>query len=141
MGRYLKNRVIKSGAYAPVLPSGTSVIGPDSPVNGQIRYSNTSAQVEYYNNVKWNQVAHQGNVTIVKDSFTTTSSPTWYGPMTYSYAAGQEPNVLLFIGGVHQIPVSNYTFTGNNYVYINSSTGGSGQPVTILHNFNSTIAS
>ena len=141
MGRYLKNRELPSAAYAPVIPSGSSTIGPDSPVNGQIRYSTTSSQIEFYNNSKWNQVAHQGNVTIVKDSFTTTSTPTWYGPMSFSYTAGQEPNVLLFIGGVHQIPGTNYTFTGNNYVYINSSTGGAGQPVTVLHNFNSTIAS
>lgn len=141
MGRALKNRKIPSGAYAPVLPTGSSTLGPDNPVSGQMRYSSTSANVEYYNNAKWNQVAHQGAVTIVKDSFTTTSTPTWYGPMAYTYNSGQEPNVLLFIGGVHQIPGTNYTFTGNSYVYINSSVGGSGQPVTILHNFNSTIAS
>jgi hypothetical protein len=140
MAHSLKNRKLLSAAYAPVLPTGSSTLGPDSPVTGQIRFSSTSANVEYYNNSKWNQVAHQGNVTIVKDSFTTTSSPTYYGPMSYSYISGQETSVLMFIGGVHQIPGTNYTFAGNNYVYINSSTGGNNQPITILHNFNSTIA-
>lgn len=93
----------------------------------------------YFNGV-WAQVAKIGTVDIVKDTFTTANLQTNYGPMTYSYDAGQEANVMVFVGGVQQVPGTNYQFQGNDYVALNPTDGTSGQTITVLHNFNSTDA-
>jgi hypothetical protein len=60
--------------------------------------------------------------------------------MSYAYNSGQESNVLVFVGGVQQKPVVNYTFNGTDSIALNPSNGTAGQTITILHNFNSTDA-
>jgi hypothetical protein len=61
--------------------------------------------------------------------------------MTYSYQIGQEADVAVFVGGVHQKPGINYQFNmpANGYININPSTGGTAnQTIIIVHNLNST---
>lgn len=143
MGRYLKNTEIATGGYAVRLPVGSNTIGPDSPVDGQIRFNESTNKIEFYFSNAWNQVAKIGRVEIVKDEFITADGVTSYGPMSYSYHVAQENDVLVFVGGVHQKPVVNYTFNnpGSSYINIDPSTGGtSGQPIVIIHNINSTDA-
>jgi hypothetical protein len=140
MGRYLKNTQITGGSYAVQLPLGSNSLGPDAPVNGQIRFNQDNNKIELYYNGSYQQVAKIGSVAITKDSFTTANATTYYGPMSYTYSSGQEANVLVFVGGVHQVPVTNYTFVGNTSIALNPSVGGYGQPITVLHNFNSTNA-
>lgn len=140
MGRMLKNTVNKSGSHAIGIPTGTSLIAPDSPVNGQIRYNSTSNKLEFYSNSSWRQIAKEGNVTIVKDSFTGTGTQTDFSPMSYSYAAGNETQVLVFAGTVFQIPGVNYTFYGNTQIHF-ASAPSNGAAITILHNYGSTISS
>ena len=119
------------------MPSSAYV---DIPVDGLIRFNTSSAKVElFYNNI-WNQIAKIGSVNIVQDTFTTANATTQYGPMSYSYSAGQEANVMVFVGGVQQIPSTNYQFQGNTYVLLNPTNGTAGQTITVLHNFNSTNA-
>lgn len=140
MGRMLKNTVFKNGSHALGVPAGTSSIGPDHPINGQTRYNTTNGQLEFYNNSLWNAVAKQGNVTIVADTtFVGTGSQTLFEPMTYAYNSGQEAQVLVFVGTVYQIPVTNYTFAGNSSITFISPPSGS-SAITILHNFASTVA-
>lgn len=138
MGHMLKNTVYKTAGHAIGTPSGASTIGPDSPINGQIRYNTTNSKLEFYNGAAWRQVAKEGNVTIVKDGFTGTGSATDFNPMSYSYSAGQEAQVLIFVGTVYQIPGTNYTFYGNTQVHFTSAPSN-GSAITILHNFASTI--
>ena len=123
------------------LPLGTNTLGPDSPVNGLIRYNQSNSKIEFYYNSKWNQVAKIGAVNIVKDTFTTVDAQTTYGPMSYTYTSGQEADVVVFVGGVHQDPVTNYQFDGSANISINPSTGGTAnQTIVIVHNLNSTDA-
>lgn len=139
MGRMLKNTKFKTGSYALGLPVGTSSIGPDSPVVGQTRWNTTTTAFEYYNGSAWEQVAHKGNVTIVKDVFTGDNSSQTFGPMTYSYNAGQEAQVIAVVNNVIQNPGVGYTFYGNSSIYF-SSTPTTSAPIYILHNFASTNA-
>jgi hypothetical protein len=141
MARYLKNTQLRGGSYSVQLPLGTNTLGPDSPVNGLIRYNQSNSKIEFYYNNKWNQVAKIGAVNIVKDTFTTVDGQTTYGPMSYTYTSGQEADVVVFVGGVHQDPVTNYQFDGSANISINPSTGGTAnQTIVIVHNLNSTDA-
>jgi hypothetical protein len=140
MGHMLKNTRFKTGSYALGLPVGTSSVGPDSPVVGQARWNATTSRFEYYTGSAWLATAHEGNVTIVADTaFTGTGSRILFEPMSYSYSSGQEAQVLVFVGTVYQIPVTNYTFAGNASIQFVSPPSGSAA-ITILHNFASTTA-
>ena len=134
----LKNTVFKTAGHALGAPHGTSVIAPSAPVNGQIRYNDTSNKLEYYGSSAWRQIAKEGNATIVSNSFTGSSPQTDFGPMAYSYAAGQEAQVLVFVGTVFQIPGTNYTFYGNTQIHFTSAPSTSAS-IVLLHNYGSTI--
>lgn len=140
MARLLKNTEISTPSSAIRLPLGSSSVRPDAPVDGQIRFNTSLSKIEMYFNGIWNSVAKIGTVNIVKDTFTTANATVNYGPMTYSYDAGQEANVAVYVGGVHQIPTTNYQFQGNAYIALNPTNGTAGQTITVLHNFNSTDA-
>lgn len=140
MGRFIKNATIPTGSYAIRLPMGTSSLGPVNPADGQVRFNQSNSKVEMYFSGLWNQIAKIGSVEVEKDLFTTANATTAYGPMSYSYNAGQEENVLVFVGGVFQVPGTNYTFNGNTTITLNPTDGTAGQTITVLHKFNSTDA-
>lgn len=140
MGRFLKNPQLAPGALAAQIPVVPSSAYGDGPVNGLIRFNQSSAKVELFYNEVWNEIAKIGRVNIVKDTFTTANATTQYGPMTYSYNAGQEANVVIYVGGVMQVPDTNYQFQGNTYFLLNPTNGTSGQTITVIHNLNSTDA-
>jgi len=142
MGRHLKNTEIEGGSYAIRLPVGTNSLGPDAPVDGQVRFNQSTNKVEFFYNGVWSMIAKIGTVPIVKDTFTTADATTAYGPMSYSYNPGEENNVIVFVGGVHQKPTVNYTFdtTNTTTLTLNPTDGTAGQTIIVLHNFNSTNA-
>jgi len=140
MGRMLKNTVFKSGSYALGIPVGSSSIGPDSAVVGQTRWNATPPEkLEYYDGTQWQAVAHEGSVTIVKDSFTGDNINNVFGPMTYAYTAGQEAQVIVVVNNVIQNPGVGFTFDGSANITF-SSTPVSSAPIYILHNYASTTA-
>ena len=137
----LKNTVFRSGSHALGVPTGTGTIGPDSPQNGQTRYNTTTGKLEFYNSSLWNAVAREGTANVVVNSFTGNSSRTDYGPLSYTMTSGQEPIVLVHVGTVYQIPVTNYTFYANGYTNIHFvSAPSDGAAITIIHGLASTTA-
>jgi hypothetical protein len=143
MGHMLKNTVFRSGSYALGVPTGTSSIGPDSPVNGQTRYNTTTGRLEFYANItgtpSWNAVAREGNVYIARDNFTGNGVATQFWPLSTNWTSGQEQQVLVHAGTVYQIPVTNYTFNGTGNI-IFSSAPNNGAAITIISGFASTKA-
>ena len=143
MGHMLKNTKFKSGSYALGVPVGTSSIGPDSPVNGQTRFNTTTGKLEFYANItgtpSWNAVSREGNVAITKDSFTGNAVAVQFWPMSSTYASGQEARVLVHVGTVYQVPVTNYTFNGTGNIIFNAPPSN-GVAITIIHGFASTIS-
>jgi hypothetical protein len=139
MGHMLKNTKFKTAGYALGVPSGTSGTRPDAPVAGQTRWSTTSSALEYWSGSAWKNVAAQGNVTVVKDSFTGDNSNNIFGPMTYSYNPGQEAQVIAVVNNVIQNPGVGFTFFGNTSIQF-ASTPTTSAPIYILHNFASTTA-
>jgi hypothetical protein len=149
MARFLKNTQLKGGSYSIQLPLGTSSVGPESPVDAQIRFNQTNNKIEFYYNGQWNQVAKIGQVPIYMDTFTTYDDISASNQFTMTnaprdYLTGEETSVMIFVGGVQQKAGVNYTFSSSvpsKELYLTpSSSGDAGQPVIVLHNINSTDA-
>jgi hypothetical protein len=142
MGHMLKNTVFRSGSYALGVPTGTSMIGPDSPVNGQTRYNTGTGKLEFYANItgtpSWNAVAREGNVVITKVSDSGDGNTTQF-PMGSVFSSGDENKVIVHVGAVYQIPTTNYTFDGSGNI-IFSSAPNNGAAVTIISGFASTVS-
>lgn len=139
MARFAKNRRLERDTAAAAVrpPVGTSALRPSSPTAGLFRFNTDNTVLEvYYNNV-WNNVAKEGVSIIAKDQFTGAIGVTTF-TMTYSYAAGRETQVLVFVGGVFQVPGTAYTFNGSTTIAF-ATAPPLGQTIVILHNFPSTV--
>jgi hypothetical protein len=143
MGHMLKNTVFRSGSYALGVPTGTSMIGPDAPVNGQTRYNTTTGKLEFYANItgtpSWNSIAREGNVSITRTNFTGNGVAVKFGPI--QLGSGDEDKTIVHAGTVYQIPTTNYTFdsTGQGNIIFSSAPSG-GAVITIISGFASTIS-
>jgi len=140
MGRYLKNTQLQGGSYAIQLPLGSNSIGPDQPVNGQIRFNTSNNRVELFFAGVWNQVAKIGSVNITVDEFTGDGGTTTF---TMSQAESSENAILVSIGGVYQQPVTNYTVDGSTTITFTSpppAPGVNPNKIVVVHNLNSTDA-
>jgi len=139
MGHMLKNTVFKSGSYALGVPVGSNTIGPNPATVGQTRWNTNNARLEFYNGSVWQKIAHEGDVTIVKDSFTGDNTNSMFGPMTYSYSPGEEAQVIVVVNNIIQNPGVGYTFVGNTSIQF-TATPTTSAPIYILHNYASTSA-
>lgn len=137
MGRMLKNTLLRSGSYAVRVPNSPSAIGPNAPVNGQVRYNSTLNKMQYYSIDKWVNFAGEGKVLIEKDSFTGNGTDREFAPMSRSYVTGEELSVLVFIGNVFQNPGVAYELIGDKIRFV--APPNNGQPIIILHGYGSTI--
>lgn len=140
MGRYLKNTQLEGGSYAIQLPLGSSSLGPDSPVNGQIRFNQTNNKIEFYYNTAWNQIAKIGTVQLVVDNFT---GDNFTQTFVMAQAENDPNSIAVFIGGVYQQPTVNYTVNGTTTISFTSPPPAPGinpNQIVIIHNINSTDA-
>ena len=140
MGRYLKNTQLLGGSYAVQLPLGSNSIGPDQPVNGQVRFNTSNSKIEMYFAGVWNQVAKIGSVQITVDEFTGDNSQTVF---TMSQPETDENAILVQIGGVYQQPNINYTVNGTTSITFASpppAPGVNPNKIVVVHNLNSTNA-
>jgi hypothetical protein len=141
MAHFLKNTQLKGGSYAIQLPLGTSSLGPDAPVNGQIRYNQTNSKIEFYFGGQWNQVAKIGTVALVVDEFTGDNATVNF---TMSQSESGASNILVTVSGVYQAPTNNYTVSGTQLTFTSPppAIDASGNPnkIIVVHNINSTNA-
>lgn len=147
MGRFVKNRELHSQGYAYRVPVGGTALRPTNPVNGLVRFNTDTNQLEAYYNTIWNSLAKVGNATIIKDS---QASPTPGGAtletadgsrteftMSQSYLAGEEAQVICYVGNIYQNPGVAYDFDGTTKITF-TSPPPLGQTIVILHNLAST---
>jgi hypothetical protein len=141
MARFLKNTQLKGGSYSIQLPMGTNSLGPDAPVDGQIRYNQTTSKIEFYYNNTWNQVAKIGTVELKVDEFTGDNSTTDF---TMRQTVANPEDILVTISGVYQAPNNNYTVSGTTLHFTGTppAVDASGNPnkIIVIYNLNSTNA-
>ena len=136
MGRYIKNKELRSGSYSIRTPYAPAAVGPDGPVDGLIRFNTTIGKMQYYTNLSWRNFAIEGKVDLFKDTFTGDGTNRIFGPMTLSYNPGDEIYLLVFIGNVFQNPGVAYTVLNDTITF--TSTPNDGQPIVIIHGYGST---
>jgi hypothetical protein len=133
-GRTLKNTII-SATESVIIPSGTSAQRPSSPTIGATRFNTTSGNLEVFNGTSFDTIALEGLTNVVVDSFVGDASTTVFGSLTNQI--DNETDVLVFVGGVFQIPETNYTVDGS-YDITFTTAPPAGVPINIVQNLNTT---
>lgn len=128
MGNYLKNRQLQSGSTSVVMPTGSSATRPDDPVFGQFRYNTDTGYIEYFNGTVWQSLSPGGSVSYTVDNFTGDGSSTVF---TMSQAESNAQQVIVFVGSIYQIPITNYTVSGFSITF--TSPPPDGIPLNVIH--------
>lgn len=139
MGRYIKNKELKSGSYSIRAPHTPASVGPNAPVDGLIRYNYSIHKMQYYSLGAWRNFGYEGLVDIVKDTFVGDGETRTFGPMLKSYDPGREVYLFVTIGNVFQNPGVAYTVLNNQITFV--SPPNLGQPIIILHGYGTTVIS
>lgn len=143
MGRYLKNTELKGGSHTVRLPLSSSSVGPDVPVDGQVRFNTTVNRVEFFYLGVWRQVGITGTAPLVIDQFDGAQFDGSFST-TMSIPAADPKDIMVFTGGIYQIPVDHYTVSGTTLTMTSAPplVDGVGNPnkTVVIHNLNSTDA-
>lgn len=129
MGYFLKNRQLQSGSTGVVIPTGSSATRPDAPVFGLIRYNTDLGLIEFFNGSIFQSVSVAGGINYTVDAFTGTGSQTVF---TMSIAESNADEIIVFVGSLYQIPVTNYTVNGGFDITFTSAPPG-GVPINVIH--------
>lgn len=135
MGRFLKNRELRSGSYSIRMPMGSNVLGPDAPVTGLIRYNESEDNPQVYLKNSWRNflISLEKIISPSKDTFYGDGNTTDFGPMQYGYLPGEEILILVFVGNVFQNPGVAYIVSDSTISF--TSPPPDGHPIVILHGF------
>jgi class 3 adenylate cyclase len=134
VGRYLKN-VRTGNDRSVVVPAGTSAERPAEPIFGSFRFNISTGRLEVYNGSAFDQLSIAGLTNVIVDEFIGDGSTVVFGSLTNR--VDNETDILVFIGGVYQIPSTNYTNDGSYDITFTTAPPG-GVTINVLHNINST---
>lgn len=132
MGYFLKNRQFQSGSSGMVIPTGSSATRPDAPVFGLMRYNTDLASIEFFNGSIFQTVATSGGINYTVDTFTGTGSQTVF---TMSVTVSNAEDIIVFVGSLYQLPVTNYTVDGG-YDITFESAPPDGISINVIHSSN-----
>jgi hypothetical protein len=138
MGRYLKNYSINDQALALGVVN-TSTANRPAGKNGQLIYNTTTGTFQVYDNA-WTNISTgtSAAATITKNTFTGDGTT---GAFTMSISVTSPQDILVFIGGVYQIPTTSYSVSGTTLTFGSAPPSPNGfdndHIVTVLHGFNS----
>ena len=148
MGRFVKNPVLTQGSSVEI----PSVATADRPAgaNGKIIFNTTTSTYQVYNGSAWYNVSEASREkSLTVDKFQGDGSTTVFGGglgntldgstmATLSVVPTDASDMIIFVGGVYQIPTTNYTYSGGRITFgspIPANDGASnGHIVTIIHN-------
>lgn len=141
MGRLVKNPQLAPNAGIAAsgqMPAGTTAERPDVTTDGQIRYNSTTSAMEYTTDAgsTWTQVGATGLTTVVVDSLTGANGikTLFQSGDGVSQSIAAVTDVLIFIGGVYQIPTTNYTVSGTDITF--TSAPPNLETINVVHNLN-----
>ncbi len=135
-----------------LMPKGTTLERPVSPINGMMRYNTdvaTGGQVEVYQSGTWRALRFKESTGITQQSLGNGDAiETYFGPLTPEPPTTVESNttwggqnLLVFVENVFQIFNTNYSIEQNpsgkpaGYYIKFDSAVPLGKPVTVLHGF------
>tara|TARA_X000000950_G_scaffold188982_1_gene228428 strand:+ start:1405 stop:1884 length:480 start_codon:yes stop_codon:yes gene_type:complete len=152
MGRFVKNPEIGDNASAVKIPNVTTAQRP-SGINGQIIFNTTTSTYQAYNGSNWYNISEASRQkTITIDRFQGDGTTVTFGngagssiddssTATFSVGVSDPTDIMVFVGGVYQVPTTNYTISGSGTTATitfgsappgNDGTTG-GHIVTIVH--------
>ena len=151
MGRYVKNPEATQGQTLEI-PQITTANRPGGK-NGQIIFNSTTSTYQAYNGAQWYNISEASRQkTITIDRFQGDGTTTTFGngagntvdgstAATFSVGVSDATDIMVFVGGVYQVPTTNYSISGSGTTATitfgsappanDGSTGG--HIVTIVH--------
>lgn len=152
MGRFVKNRQLEQGATSVEIPQVSTANRPAGQ-NGQIIFNTTTSTYQVYNGSAWYNISEASRQkTITIDRFQGDGTTTTFGngagssiddstSATFSVGVSDATDIMVFVGGVYQVPTTNYSIAGSGTTATitfgsappgNDGTTG-GHIVTIVH--------
>ena len=148
MGRFIKNPVLTQGSSVEI--PGVSTANRPTGANGKIIFNTTTSTYQVYNGSAWYNVSEASREkSLTVDKFQGDGSTTVFGAgegntldgstmATLSVVPTDATDMVIFVGGIYQIPATNYTYSGGQITFgspIPANDGTSnGHIVTIIHN-------
>jgi hypothetical protein len=148
MGRHVKNPEITQGS-AISIPTVATTGRPDG-INGQILFNKTTSTIQAYVGSQWYNISSAAaEKTILVDKFQGDGSTTVFGAgsgntldgstlATLTSTPTDATDMVIFVGGIYQIPATNYTYSGGQLTFgspIPANDGSSnGHIVTVIQN-------
>ena len=148
MGRFLKNPEIGNNAFGITIPNVTTAQRP-SGTNGHLVYKTTTSTYQVYNGSAWYNVSEaSGEKTLTIDRFQGDDTTTVFGSgagssiddsssATFSQTVNDATDILVFVGGVYQIPATNYSVSGQQITFGSAPPANDGATnghiITIIH--------
>ena len=128
MGRFVKNPNIGRDGLGVTIPNVTTAQRPAG-VNGQLIYNTTTSTYQSYVGSAWyNMSTAAGEKTITIDKFQGDGTTTTFGSgagntldgstgASFSQTVNDETDILVFVGGVYQVPTTNYSVSGQQRTF------------------------
>ena len=149
MGRFVKNRELEHGATSVEIPQVSTANRP-SGQNGQIIFNTTTQTYQGYIGSQWYNISSAaGEKTLTIDRFQGDGTTTVFGAgsgntldgstaATLSVVPTDASDMMVFVGGVYQIPTTNYTFSGGQITFGSAPPANDGATnghiITVIHN-------
>ena len=154
MGRFVKNPEATQGQTFKI-PEVTTANRPGGK-NGQVIFNTTTSTYQAYNGAQWYNISEASREkTITIDRFQGDGTTTTFGngagssiddssSATFSVGVSDATDILVFVGGVYQVPTTNYSISGSGTsatISFGSAPPGndgatSGHIITIVHGIN-----
>ena len=149
MGRYVKNRILDSGALTVQIPDVTTDQRPTG-INGDIIFNKTTQTFQGYIGSQWYNISSAaGEKTLIIDKFQGDGTTTVFGggsgntldgstSATLSVSPNSSSDIMVFVGGVYQTPETNYTLSGGQITFGSAPPANdgatNGHVITVVHN-------
>jgi len=149
MGRFVKNPEIGDNAFGVTIPNVTTAQRP-SGTNGQLIYNTTTSTYQSYIGAAWyNMATAAGEKTLTIDRFQGDGTTTVFGSgagntldgstaASFSVTVTDATDIIVFVGGVYQVPTTNYSISGNQITFGSAPPANdgatSGHVITVIHN-------
>ena len=151
MGRHVKNPETKGIGSAIRIPQTTTTNRPAGK-KGQIVYNETTGTFQVHNGVNWyNWSTAADEKTISVDKFQGDGTTVTFGAgapsgsmlggsgndAAFSQTVNDETDIVVFVGGVYQVPTTNYSVSGQQITFGSAPPANDGTTnghiITIMH--------